>query len=163
MFQVTRMPARLLDRRKERHPSSIPASSSVGLECKQKDAAGLCVVCVCWRDSLQTSLWCLLMLLFPFSSFLYHASGLSKPWEASLQNDILAKAWVRLFSRPLRVHPHAYSNLGYEGHHLNRPSWHISLTRCGPTPSVISEGFRERRVRVAFSTVAEHCAMTVQH
>ena len=164
------MPACCWDKRKERRPYSVPASSSVSLGCKLRDAAGLYVGCVCVcvcpcvleGDSLQTSLWCLLDVAFslslPFSLPCFRVSANRE--KLAFKNDTLAKSLGEaFFSDPSGYTLTPIQTWDMNDTTLNRPGWHILLTRCGPTPSVISEGFRKRRVR---SRLSQQWQSTVQ-
>ena len=169
------MPARCQDRRKERRPSSIPASSSVGLGCKRTDVTELCVcvcmcvcVCVCVGGRLSTDFplmppGCCFSLSLPFPPPCCRVSA--NPEKLMLKNDTLAKSLGEAFFSD----PSGYTLMPIRTWDMNdttpnRQSWHILLTRYGPTPSVISEGFRKRRVRSRLSQQRRAlCSMTVHH
>ena len=163
------MPACCWDKRKERRPYSVPASSSVSLGCKLRDAAGLYVGCVCvcvsvcvgGRLSADFPLMppgCCFSLSLPFSLPCFRVSANRE--KLAFKNDTLAKSLGEaFFSDPSGYTLTPIQTWDMNDTTLNRPGWHILLTRCGPTPSVISEGFRKRRVR---SRLSQQWQSTVQ-
>ena len=118
-------------------------------------------VCVGGRLSADFPLMppeCCFSLSLPFSLPCFRVSANRE--KLAFKNDTLAKSLGEAFF----LDPSGYTltpiqTWDMNDTTLNRPGWHILLTRCGPTPSVISEGFRKRRVR---SRLSQQWQSTVQ-
>ena len=135
----------------------------------QADGCYRTVVCVGGRFSTDFPLMtsgCCFSLSLPFPPPCCRVSA--NPEKLMLKNDTLAKSLGEaFFSDPSGYTLMPIGTWDMNDTTPNRPSWHILLTRCGPTPSVISEGFRKRRVRSRLSqqrrsTVQYDCASLTQ-